>query len=313
MPFNATEPASVMEHRGGWAFSDTAWRADVSAPEARNLPGKISFRVHAVRRVAARNSCGTGESVCTFSRLLLITSGRAAIQYHDRRFEVPTECAHLVPAMAVHEFCGDDDWEALDIHFSSPVSEGVDLFSLLDYDHCLSPVPADFRELVERLAVMVPADGLMNDPAQEEPSGRGASLADGLAVQAILCLLLTPFVATARLSDDIFSKVARQFPTVHEFIYGHLAEPISLADLAAVTGLHPTYFSHRFLQVMGLRPLEFLMRCRMKRAQYLLSTSKASIKEVAFDIGLRDPAYFSRVFMKYCHSSPSGYRSVNGL
>jgi AraC-like DNA-binding protein len=281
--------------------------------EPRNLPGKLNFRVHTVQRVTARNGCNIGESVCTFSRLLLITSGRAAIQYHDRRFEVSTECAHLVPAMTVHECRGDDDWEALDIHFSSQVSEGVDLFSLLDYDRCLSPVPGDFRELVERLAAMVPVQGLINEPAQEEPAEHGTSLADCLAVQAILCLLLTPFVATARFYDDIFSKVARQFPTVHEFINGHLAEPILLADLAAVTGLHPTYFSHRFLQVMGLRPLEFLMRCRMKRAQYLLSTSKASIKEVAFDIGLRDPAYFSRVFMKYCHLSPSGYRSVNGL
>jgi two-component system response regulator YesN len=61
---------------------------------------------------------------------------------------------------------------------------------------------------------------------------------------------------------------------------------------------------------MGIRPLEYLMRQRLDRARYLLRTSKASIKEVTYNIGLRDPAYFSRVFLKYCHVSPSVYRTT---
>jgi two-component system response regulator YesN len=52
------------------------------------------------------------------------------------------------------------------------------------------------------------------------------------------------------------------------------------------------------------------MRQRLDRARYLLRTSKASIKEVTYNIGLRDPAYFSRVFLKYCHVSPSVYRTT---
>ena len=90
-----------------------------------------------------------------------------------------------------------------------------------------------------------------------------------------------------------------------------MVESIALADLARVAGLNPTYFSDRFQQLVGVRPLEYLMRRRLERAQYLLLTSKASVKEIGYEIGLHDPAYFARAFTKHCHTTLSAYRAAH--
>jgi len=76
---------------------------------------------------------------------------------------------------------------------------------------------------------------------------------------------------------------------VQEFIHEHMHTAITLTDLARVAELHPTYFSDRFLKLVGLRPLEYLMRRRMERAQHLLLASTAPVKKVAGEVGLSDP------------------------
>jgi two-component system response regulator YesN len=121
---------------------------------------------------------------------------------------------------------------------------------------------------------------------------------------------MKPFLIASPLQLGTGPVTTEPFPAVQDFINRHLAEPIILADLARVAGLHPTYFSDRFQRQMGIRPLEYLRRRRMDRARHLLRTSKASIKEVTYHVGLRDPAYFSRVFVKYCQVSPSAYRTT---
>jgi AraC-like DNA-binding protein len=191
------------------------------------------------------------------------------------------------------------------------------LFSLLDYDWQVS-FPADFPKLLERLEAIYPGRKLpCFDPASEEYQRLPASLeqkegdtspAEWFEAQALLRLLLTPFLTMARLHEGMHPQVTQRFMVVQEFIHRHMGEPITLVDLARVVGLHPTYFSDQFQRTAGVRPLEYLMRRRMERAQYLLLTSKASIKEIAFEIGLRDPAYFTRVFLKYCHVTPTAYR-----
>ena len=127
-------------------------------------------------------------------------------------------------------------------------------------------------------------------------------------------LLLSPFLTSARLDEaSAHVRVPQRFIAVQEFIHAHLHTAIILADLARVVGLHPTYFSDRFLKLVGVRPLAYLMRCRLEWAQLLLLASAAPIRDIAGAVGLRDPAYFTRAFTKHCGHSPSAYRAAHGL
>ena len=88
-----------------------------------------------------------------------------------------------------------------------------------------------------------------------------------------------------------------------------MRQKIALADLAKVVELNPTYFSDQFKRVVGVRPLDYLMRRRIERAQYLLLTSPASVKEIADAVGVPDPAYFSRVFHLIVAAAERGRQS----
>jgi AraC-like DNA-binding protein len=133
--------------------------------------------------------------------------------------------------------------------------------------------------------------------------------ADWLEAQGLLRLLLAPFLRSARAHEGMHARATSRFLAVQEFIHEHMRDHITLADLARVAEWHPTYFSDRFHQLVGVRPLEYLARRRIERAQYLLLTTRATVKEVAYEVGLSDPAYFTRVFTRICRVAPSQYRS----
>jgi AraC-like DNA-binding protein len=252
----------------------------------------------------------------------LVLGGRATVKHHNRVFELRPGCLHLVPAFAAHDCFCPRRFDHFHLHFFSRVPTGIDLFSLLDCDWQITPPPG-FPKLFKRLETIYPNRKLpCFDPFREEYRRLPASLeqAEGkvppsawLEAQGLLRLLLAPFLASARLHEGIHAQVTQRFLAVQEFIQENMSKPVALADLARVARLHPTYFSDRFLRVVGVRPLEYLMRRRVERAQYLLLASNAPVKEIAYQVGLRDPAYFTRAFAKACNTSPSGYRAAHGV
>ncbi len=73
---------------------------------------------------------------------------------------------------------------------------------------------------------------------------------------------------------------------------------------------HYDYLRKLFKKEMGITPLEYMTRLRMKKAETLLSalgTREHSVAEVARLCGYEDPLYFSRVFKKTYGCSPSAF------
>jgi two-component system response regulator YesN len=87
-----------------------------------------------------------------------------------------------------------------------------------------------------------------------------------------------------------------------------LQRPISLVDMAEVVHLNPTYFSNLFADFMGERPVEYLNRKRIERAQLLLLSTNLPLKEIAAGTGFSEANYFSRVFSKHIGMPPQKYR-----
>ena len=284
-----------------------------------DLPATLDFKLLAMQHVKTQRGWDFEQIISPFSNLWFVVAGQATIKHHGREFKLQPGCAHLVTPFTLHDCQGEDFLDCYQLHFFANFSEGTELFSVLDCDWQVAE-PPDFKPLLERLWSICAGRDLSparvtpgEDPSRTMPPTRsrnGIPLAQGAEAQSILRQLLKPFLASAQLRQGTEPVTAEPFPAVQDFINRHLGEPIFLADLARVAGLHPTYFSDRFQRQMGIRPLEYLMRLRMDRACHLLRTSKASIKEVTYNIGLRDPAYFSRVFLKYCHVSPSAYRTT---
>lgn len=93
-----------------------------------------------------------------------------------------------------------------------------------------------------------------------------------------------------------------------EWIDTHFTEDISLDEVAAYVQLSPYYFSKLFKERMDGTFIDYLTQKRIERAKSLLTKTKLSLKEICFNVGYRDPNYFSRVFKKITGKTPSTYR-----
>ncbi|MCF1586111.1 AraC family transcriptional regulator [Tetragenococcus koreensis] len=68
------------------------------------------------------------------------------------------------------------------------------------------------------------------------------------------------------------------------------------------------YFAHKFKEIYGYSPIEYLQRRRVGEAQTLLINTNYSITEIANSVGFNSSAYFSTLFKKLVSLSPKEYR-----
>ncbi|WP_230986757.1 AraC family transcriptional regulator [Cohnella fermenti] len=94
------------------------------------------------------------------------------------------------------------------------------------------------------------------------------------------------------------------------YLNEHLDSAVTLAELAAHTGISKQHLIYLFKQETGFPPIDYYLRLKMQKAGQLLSLTGLSVKEIAALVGLGDPYYFSRMFKKMMGVSPTEYRSV---
>ena len=61
------------------------------------------------------------------------------------------------------------------------------------------------------------------------------------------------------------------------YMTDHLAEPISLEDIAGQTGLNPSYFSRLFRRYTDTSPYDYLTNLRISHGKMLLITTSESV------------------------------------
>lgn len=89
------------------------------------------------------------------------------------------------------------------------------------------------------------------------------------------------------------------------------AEPLVIADLAAVASLSPSRFGRVFAEAFGETPHRYLQRRRVEQAMTRLRHTDRSVTEVAFDVGFASLGTFSRTFTAIVGCPPSVYRAAS--
>ncbi|MES2613112.1 MAG: AraC family transcriptional regulator [Pseudomonadota bacterium] len=164
-------------------------------------------------------------------------------------------------------------------------------------------VPADFTQIRQWLDALV---------LHNQPRGLGSSA----SLRGILLQLLG--LTCARFADALHAQAARHsrrggvqhdaLQRALRHLREHSHEDLSLPDTATAVALSPNYLAHLLKKQTGRTFTELLTERRLEHARELLTGSDILIREIAYQSGFHDEAYFSRRFRQSTGLTPRQFR-----
>jgi AraC family transcriptional regulator len=95
------------------------------------------------------------------------------------------------------------------------------------------------------------------------------------------------------------------------YVEEHLADDITVADLANVACLSIFHFARAFAATVGVPPHRYVSRRRLESAKAMLATGRASLGEIAFDCRFSSQSSFTRAFRRATGMTPAEYRRTS--
>ncbi|WP_103347746.1 GlxA family transcriptional regulator [Amycolatopsis sp. CA-128772] len=87
------------------------------------------------------------------------------------------------------------------------------------------------------------------------------------------------------------------------------AQELTLPAIAARVGMSTRTLNRRFREQTGTTPLQWLLRTRVRRAQYLLEATGEPVDRIAGQVGFGSPTAFRERFKRVVGTSPQAYRA----
>lgn len=125
-----------------------------------------------------------------------------------------------------------------------------------------------------------------------------------LIEQEIMGRLLTgPHAAAVRQigrTDSGLALVGRAI----RWIRDNYAEPLRIADLAALAAMSPSAFHRHFRAITAMSPLQFQKRIRLQEARSLLAVRPGDVAGVGHLVGYDSPSQFNREYRRLFGAPP---------
>jgi AraC family transcriptional regulator len=90
----------------------------------------------------------------------------------------------------------------------------------------------------------------------------------------------------------------------------HLAQSLSLAELANVAGMSVRHFCRAFRASLGCSPHQYLLRQRVECAKALIAARDMPLAQVAQSVGFSDQSQFTRTFRRHAGLTPAAHRAL---
>lgn len=95
-----------------------------------------------------------------------------------------------------------------------------------------------------------------------------------------------------------------------DFIIAHVADRITLDEIAQAAQLATRSLSRAFREATGLTPIQYQQNLRLSLARSLLSNPQINIEQVAEKCGFEDARHFRRLWKTHYGSAPSTARNA---
>tara|TARA_R110002124_G_scaffold270210_1_gene438587 strand:- start:773 stop:1624 length:852 start_codon:yes stop_codon:yes gene_type:complete len=245
-----------------------------------------------------------------FYRLYFIESGSGSVIISDQEIHLLPGYLYLIPDFTLANYSCNDHLHQFYIHFEEELATGVSLKSVYKLHQQVLATDLDIA-LVKKLITTNPDRILQNHRPTIFPDDIGTSMQNKIREmesRGILLQLLARFLSEVLFNDRASSTNESRLVKSLQFIHAHLSSDLSVEQLASEASLNPDYYSRIFCSLFGIRPIPYIHRLRIQRAQNLLLFSEATHDEIADAVGFSNRPYFAKIFKRYTGKTVGQYR-----
>lgn len=109
---------------------------------------------------------------------------------------------------------------------------------------------------------------------------------------------------------SLAGHAVRHVELLIDLINSRYADPISVADLAKLAGMHPSTANSAFRKILGISVNEYLTRHRIARAMQLLTDTDDPVLQIGFDCGFGSSSRFYEIFKERTGTTPRHFREA---
>jgi AraC family transcriptional regulator len=95
---------------------------------------------------------------------------------------------------------------------------------------------------------------------------------------------------------------------IKDYIEDNLASELAIANLAALVPMSQFHFARAFKTLVGEPPHRYILQRRIERAKVLLTVTRFSSAEIAYQVGFSNPSHFTAQFRKLTGVTPKQFR-----
>ena len=261
-------------------------------------------------------------------------------RYEDESYEIRIQDVKLFPqgysALALHPECVRDEpsvlladiggWTVDLMRLDNSVPNAATCRSLeLGVIRCVDEITEQVRRNTGLSVTDIQIERVLNgqscsmDPAAKEiivRQGRlytekilSAIMEAGFDLKAIPSVIMGGGASILKRHVTPQDGLCRQIYLTDVHANNYQEETLSLSDVADQVGLSSSHFSTTFKQETGKSFVEFLTSVRMDKAKEMLCFTDMKASQISYEVGYKDPHYFSYLFKKTQGCTPSEYRS----
>ncbi len=203
-----------------------------------------------------------------------------------------------IPTGIPHRYGASDHnpWQIYWVHFN-----GLRSRDYLDRLGCGSGMVGEISPL---------ESGMITDAFEEthEALHQGFTDAALLILSANLARLLALTIGVLQAPGHKSRQTGQRILHSMQWLRKHLAEPLTLPQIAKQAGLSVPHYCSLFKKQTGQSPMRYLAHARMSLACELLDSTDMMVSEISSATGFNDAFHFSRTFRAIVGASPRAYR-----
>jgi AraC family transcriptional regulator len=127
--------------------------------------------------------------------------------------------------------------------------------------------------------------------------------------QVLIVYVLRQYSTIAKtITSENRSLTHTQLQQAIDYIHVHLDRDLSLAELAEVINISPTYFASLFKRAIGNSPHQYVIQQRVERAKLMLSKTDLAIADIALQVGFSSQSHLTQQFKRLTGMTPKQVR-----